>query len=112
MKKENAKMRARRIRSRIHGTAERPRLSVHVSNTHITAQLINDDIGETIAYASSIGKKSNGTMMEKAVEVGKDIAIKAKKAKCSKAVFDKGSRKYHGRIKALADAAREGGLDF
>lgn len=107
-----AQRRAYRVGARIHGTAERPRLAVHISNMHITAQLIDDNAGKTLAYASSVGKKSSGTMVERAAVVGKDIAVVGKKAKISKAVFDRGSRKYHGRVKALADAAREGGLEF
>lgn len=110
---ENKILRKSRIRSRLHGTAERPRLSVTISNIHITAQLIDDSSHKTIAYVSSVGDtKLKGTMTEKATAVGTEIAKKAKAAKISKVIFDRNGRLYHGRIKALADAAREGGLEF
>jgi large subunit ribosomal protein L18 len=111
-KNMNAQRRAYRVAARISGTAERPRLAVNISNLHISAQLIDDEKSLTIVAASSVGKKLSGTMTEKAAEVGKDIAIKAKKAKIKQIVFDRSARKYHGRIKALADAARAEGLEF
>jgi large subunit ribosomal protein L18 len=111
-KKNNAVRRAYRVAAKIHGSAERPRLAVHISNLHVSAQLVNDDKGVTLVAASSVGKKLNGTMTEKSEQVGKDIAAKAKKAKYQRVVFDRSSRKYHGRIKALADAARAEGLEF
>ena len=111
-KRTNADRRAYRVRTRVRGTAERPRLAVHISNLHISAQLIDDQKGTTLAAASSVGKKLTGTMADKAAEVGKDIAAQAKKAKVKQAVFDRGSRKYHGRVKALAEAARAGGMEF
>lgn len=111
-KNMTAQRRAYRVASRIHGTALRPRLAVHISNLHINAQLIDDEKGVTLVAASSVGKKLNGNMTEKAAEVGKDIALKAKKAKLTQVVFDRSSRKYHGRIKALAEAARAEGLEF
>jgi large subunit ribosomal protein L18 len=111
-KQQTASRRAYRVAAKIHGTAERPRLAVHVSNLHISAQLIDDQTGTTIAAASTVGKKIEGTMTEKAVAVGKDISAKAKKAKVKQAVFDRSSRKYHGRVKALADAARAEGMEF
>ncbi len=102
-----------RVRSLITGTKERPRLSVSISNRHITAQIIDDEASKTIVYVSSVGKKSMAeTMTEEAAVLGTDLAKKAKTAKVTKVVFDRGSRLYHGRIKALADAAREGGLEF
>ena len=104
--------RANRTRAKIHGTAERPRLSVNISNQHITAQIINDDKGITLAYATTIGSKISGTKTEKATEIGKLIAANAKKAKISKVVFDRGSKLYAGRMSALADAARKEGLEF
>ena len=107
-----AEFRANRTRSKINGTAERPRLTVHISNMHITAQVIDDEKGQTLVYASTIGQKTKGTMTEKAAAIGKEIAEKAKKAKVKKVVFDRGSRLYAGRLSALADAARKVGLEF
>ncbi len=111
-KKNNAFRRAYRIRARITGTAERPRLSVSISNMHVTAQIINDETGITLVSATSVGQKLENNMTKKAVWVGGELAKKAKKAKITKVAFDKGRRKYHGRVKALADAAREEGLEF
>jgi large subunit ribosomal protein L18 len=111
-KKLNQARRAHRVRALVTGTTERPRLSVHVSNVHISAQIIDDVNSKTLAYASTVGQKQNGNMTEKAAAVGKDIAVKAKKAKVNKVIFDRGAKLYHGRIKALADAARENGLEF
>lgn len=106
-------LRKNRVRSTISGTADRPRLSVYVSNMHVHAQLIDDATGKTMLSSSSaVSKEAKGSLSEKAVWVGKDIATKAKKAKIAKVVFDRNGRKYHGRLKALADAAREGGLEF
>ena len=111
-KQMNAGRRANRVASVVRGTAGRPRLAVHVSNLHVSAQLVDDDAGNTLASASTVGKKLTGTMTEKAAEVGKDIAAKAKKAKVTKVVFDRSSKQYHGRVKALAEAARQAGLEF
>lgn len=108
----NAAQRSARTRANIHGTSERPRLSVHVSNMHVSAQIINDNDSKTIVSATTVGSKSKGTMTEKAAIIGADIAKKAKAKKITKVVFDRGGRQYHGRIKALADAARENGLEF
>ena len=105
----------RGIRKKIHGTAERPRLTVYRSNTSIYAQLINDDEDRTLVSHSSRVKDINEqkvTKTEKSTLVGKAIAEKAKDAGITKAVFDRNGFKYHGRIKALANGAREGGLDF
>jgi large subunit ribosomal protein L18 len=104
--------RAKRTRSKIYGTAERPRLTVHISNKHITAQIIDDDKQATLAYATTVGSKLKGSMTEKAATIGADIAKKAKKAKVAKVVFDRGSKLYAGRMSALADAARKEGLEF
>lgn len=104
--------RAKRTRARLHGTAERPRLTVHISNKHITAQIINDDAGQTLAYATTVGSKHTGSMTDKAAAIGTEIAKLGKKAKVSKVVFDRGSRLYAGRLAALADAARKEGLEF
>ncbi len=109
----NQLLRHRRIRAVVIGTADRPRLSIFISNAHITAQLVDDDSSKTIAYVSTVGAKDvNGTMTEKAIWVGTEIAKKAKAAKIKNVVFDRGSHLYHGRIKALADAARQEGLVF
>ena len=107
----NAGRRSHRVRT-ILGNSLRPRLSVNVSHLHVTAQIIDDAQGKTLAYASSVGQKIEGNMTAKAAWVGADIAKKAQKAKVKQVAFDRGARKYHGRIKALADAAREGGLEF
>ena len=108
----NKVFRAKRTRAKIHGKAERPRLSVHFSNQHITAQIINDDKGTTLAYATTVGTKMTGSKVERAAEIGAEIAKKAKAAKISKVVFDRGSKLYAGRMSALADAARKEGLEF
>lgn len=105
--------RLHRVRARIHGRAERPRLSVNVSNLHISAQIIDDDSGKTLASASTVGQKAaKGNLTEKSSWVGGEIAKKAKAAKIKKVVYDRGSKLYHGRVKALADAARENGLEL
>lgn len=102
-----------RIRSVVKGTSKRPRLAVFVSNIHITAQLIDDDTSKTMAYVTTVGQKSvKGTMTEKAEWVGTEIASKAKAAKIKSVVFDRGGKLYHGRVAALADAARKAGLEF
>jgi large subunit ribosomal protein L18 len=88
-------------------------LSVHVSNHHVSAQLIDDTASRTLAQASSVGQKaSSDTLTAKAERVGTEIAEKAKTAKITSVVFDRGPKLYHGRVKALADAAREKGLKF
>jgi large subunit ribosomal protein L18 len=108
----NKVFRENRTRAKIHGTAERPRLSVHFSNLHITAQIIDDDKKVTLAYATTVGTKMTGTKTEKAAKIGEEIAKKAKTAKIKKVVFDRGSKLYAGRMSALADAARKEGLEF
>lgn len=107
-----AEFRANRTRAKIHGTAERPRLSVNISNKHIIAQIIDDDKGTTLAYVTTVGSKDKGSKTELAAKIGSEIAKKAKKAKIEKVVFDRGSRLYAGRLSALADAARKEGLEF
>ena len=104
------KIRHERIRKQIIGTKDIPRLNVYRSNKNIYAQLIDDESGVTLAEASSM--KMDGNTVEVASLVGKEIAEKAKKAKISKVVFDRGGYLYHGRVKALADAARSNGLEF
>ena len=102
-----------RVRNKVSGTAEMPRLNVFRSNENIFAQIIDDTKGNTLVSSSSVELKiKNGGNVEAAKLVGKDIAEKAKKAKIKKVVFDRGGYLYHGRIKALAEAARENGLEF
>lgn len=100
------------IRKKISGTAERPRLTVFRSNTQIYAQLIDDVNGVTLASASSLGNKDKVTKTEQAAVVGKLIAKNAVAAGIQEVVFDRNGYLYHGRVKQLADAAREGGLKF
>mgnify|MGYP006202642841 FL=1 len=104
-----------RIRKKISGTSDRPRLAVHFSNKNVYAQLINDVEGNTIASASTKDKKgglSNGANSDSAAKVGKLIADRAKSAGVEKVVFDRGGFLYSQKVKALADAAREAGLQF
>ena len=105
--------RRRRVRTALRARAAgKPRLSVHRSGKHIYAQVIDDAAGKTLAAASTLGVKSSGANVDAAVEVGKQIAEAAKKAGVTTVVFDRGGYLFHGRVKALADAAREGGLEF
>ena len=104
--------RHRRVRVHVRGTKERPRLAVFRSLNHLYVQLIDDGAGRTMAAASTVELKSKGNGVAHAAEVGKAIAAKAKAAGVSAVVFDRGGFLYHGRIKALADAAREAGLQF
>ena len=105
--------RRRRVRTALRSKAGgRPRLSVHRTGRHIYAQIIDDQAGKTLAAASTLGAKSSGANVDAAVQVGKDIAAAAKKAGVTAVVFDRGGFLFHGRVKALADAAREGGLEF
>ena len=108
----NRTLRKNRVRAKVSGTAERPRLTVTISNTHVSAQLINDVEGKTIVSATTVGKKVTGTTTEKAATVGTDIAKKAVKANVKTIVFDRNGRQYAGRLKALAEAARKEGLEF
>jgi large subunit ribosomal protein L18 len=97
------------LRSRSGGI---PRLSVHRTGKHIYAQIIDDAAGKTVAAASTLGASGSGANVDAAQQVGKDIAAAAKKAGVTTVVFDRGGFLFHGRVKALADAAREGGLEF
>ena len=107
------KRRQARVRAKISGTTECPRLNVFRSNNEIFAQIIDDVKGVTLVSSSSVELKiKNGSNIEGASIVGKDIAEKAKKAKINKVVFDRGGYLYHGRVKALAEAARANGLEF
>mgnify|MGYP000875854043 FL=1 len=101
-----------RARQRIRGTAEQPRLSVFRSTKHIYAQIIDDTTGRTLAAASSLSVKVAGGNISGAQAVGKVIAEKAKAASITRVCFDRGGNLFHGRVKALADAAREAGLEF
>ncbi|MFL6849308.1 MAG: 50S ribosomal protein L18 [Sphingomicrobium sp.] len=108
--------RRRRVRSALHSrSAGKPRLSVHRSGRHIYAQVIDDTAGTTLAAASTLDKDlkgKTGATRDGAAQVGKTLAERAKKAGVSQVVFDRGGFLFHGRVKALADAAREGGLEF
>jgi len=108
----NRSLRAARVRAKVSGTAARPRLTVTISNKHISAQLIDDVSHNTIAAATTVGSKQTGTMTEQAAVIGTDIAKKAKKAKITAIVFDRNGRKYAQRLASLADAARKEGLEF
>jgi large subunit ribosomal protein L18 len=104
--------RHRRVRGKVTGTAERPRLVVFRSNRGIEAQLVDDTNGKTLYAASWLQAKSKGNKIEQAAEVGKLLADNARAGGVKKVVFDRGGYLYHGRVKALADAARKGGLEF
>ena len=117
-KKQNSHLRRkRRVRRKISGTSQRPRLSVSRSLKHIYAQIIDDENGNTLAHASSLspevkGNATEGGKIQIAQSVGQLIAQKAKEHQIEGVIFDRGGNLYHGRIKALAEAAREGGLKF
>jgi large subunit ribosomal protein L18 len=111
------KVRHLRLRKKVAGTPERPRLAVHFSGQHIYAQVIDDDGGKTIAAVNTTEKafteeKTSRANVDTAVKVGKLVAERAKSKNINKVVFDRGGSIYHGKVKALADAAREGGLEF
>lgn len=123
IKRKNREMRHKRVRSRIFGTAEIPRVSVFKSNRHVFAQFIDDTSGKTIVSSDvSVGvpteasgqskKKFKMTKTEIASKIGETLAEKAKEAGIKKAVFDRGGFKYHGRIKAIAEGLRKGGIKF
>jgi large subunit ribosomal protein L18 len=107
----------RRIRKRVAGTAQRPRLAVHFSGKHVYAQVIDDDAGQTLAAASTkerslLGEKKSGANQAAAELIGKTIAERSRAKQLEQVVFDRGGFLYHGKVKALADAARAGGLKF
>jgi large subunit ribosomal protein L18 len=108
----NLAQRKNRIRSKVSGTAERPRLTVSISNKHVSAQVIDDIQQVTIVSSTTVGAKQTGSITEMCVFVGTDIAKKAKKAKINTVVFDRNGRQYAGRLSAFADAARKEGLGF
>ena len=117
IRKNEAAKRHRRIRVNLSGTSERPRLAVHRTTKHIYAQVIDDTKGITLASAGSLEKEfkakmAHGGNVEASKVIGQLIAERAKKAGVSKVVFDRGGFLYHGRVKALADSAREAGLEF
>jgi len=113
-KKDKRYRRHKRIRDKISGKAQRPRLCVFRSNQHIYAQLVDDEKGKTLVMISdlSIKTKTKKSNAEKAKEVGKIIAQKAKELKIDTVIFDRAGYKYHGQVKSLAEGAREGGLKF
>ena len=110
-------MRHKRLRKRVTGTPERPRLAVHFSGKNIYAQVIDDEAGITLASANTTeadfkGVKNTRANAATAVKIGKTVAERAKAKNIARVVFDRGGFQYHGKVKALADAAREGGLEF
>lgn len=109
---EKNKRRQKRTRAKISGTAERPRLNVSRSNRYLYLQLIDDVNGLTLAAVHSKSLKTNGNKTEVSFEAGKILAQKATEKKISEVVFDRGAKKYHGRVKSVADGARDGGLKF
>ena len=118
VKRAGLKRRHRRIRRKIHGTASRPRLSVHRSLKHVRAVLVDDDAGLTLAQVSSTSKAlgapedEGSTKMKRSIAVGSEIARLAQEKGITRIAFDRGGRLFHGRVKAVADAARKGGLEF
>ncbi len=109
----NRERRAHRVRHNISGTPERPRMAIRITNMHISVQIIDDSQHKTLVSVTTVGGKLTGkTMTEKATTLGTEIAKKATAAKISSVVLDRGSKLYHGRVKAFADAAREAGLEF
>lgn len=111
--RNQAQRRKFRVRAKVNGTSDRPRLSVNISHLHVSAQIINDEEQTTLASATTVGQKGlPNNLSAKAEWVGKEIAKRAKSAKVKQVVFDRSSRLYHGRVKVLADAAREAGLEL
>jgi large subunit ribosomal protein L18 len=108
----NKTLRKSRVRSQVSGTAERPRLTVTISNKHVSAQIIDDVKQHTLVASTTVGTKQTGSITEQAAFVGTDIAKKAKKAKITSVVFDRNGRQYAGRLSMLANAARKEGLEF
>jgi ribosomal protein L18, bacterial type len=109
------KVRHARVRKKVSGTPERPRLAVHFSGRHITAQVIDDESGKTIVSANTTEKELRpkaGANVATAVEIGKLVAARGIEKNIRRVVFDRGGNRYHGKVKALADAAREAGLEF
>jgi large subunit ribosomal protein L18 len=115
-RREGRLRRHRRVRKKVHGTAARPRLAVHRSNKHISVQVIDDDAGVTLAAASTVEPKmrevGSGSTVAAATRVGELVAERAKAAGVTTVVFDRGGFAYHGRVAAIAEAARNAGLEF
>jgi len=112
-KRDNKVIRKNRVRSTVKGTAERPRMSVHISNRHVSVQVIDDTIGKTLISSTTVqDKTATGSITELCTFVGTDIAKKAGKAKITKVVLDRNGRSYQQRLNAFATAARENGLEF
>ena len=111
IKRESRVRRHRRVRKNVSGTAERPRLAIYRSNRHIYAQLVDDHSAITVGAASDLAA-GGGNKIERAKQVGQAIAERARAAGIERAVFDRGGRLYHGRVKAVAEGAREGGLSI
>jgi len=110
----NRQLRQQRVRTRVRGSTKRPRLSISISNRHVSAQLIDDQTSRTLATSTSVGnaKLAKESLNGKAAYVGDDIAKRATKVKIKAVVFDRGQKLYHGRVRALAEAARSRGLEF
>ena len=108
----NRTLRAARVRAKVSGTTERPRLTVTISNKHVSAQVIDDIKQHTVVAATTIGTKQTGSIADQAAIIGAEIGKKAKKAKVTTVVFDRNGRQYAKRLAALADAARKEGLVF
>lgn len=108
----NRRLRAARVRAKVTGTTERPRLTVTISNKHVSAQVVDDAKQHTVVAATTIGTKQTGSLADQAAFIGTEIGKKAKKAKITTIVFDRNGRQYAKRLAALADAARKEGLIF
>jgi len=111
-KAQKLQRRIARVRSQVRGTQVRPRLAVAITNKNITAQIINDETATTLAYATTVKSDVKGTMTQKAAIIGEQIAKTAKTKKIKAVVFDRHGKLYHGRLHALAEAARKNGLEF
>ena len=111
-KVKSLQQRHRRVRKKVIGTAERPRLAVHRSSRHIYVQVIDDFAGRTLAAASTLVVEGKGDPKTRAKAVGSEVAARAKSAGITQVTFDRGGFKYHGRVQAVAEGAREGGLEF
>lgn len=109
----NRKIRSHRVRAKVTGSTQRPRMAVRISNLHVSAQIIDDSKQTTLVSITTVGQKDvKGTMTEKAAWAGTQIAKKAVTAKVKKVVLDRGSKLYHGRVKSFADSARKAGLEL